>query len=228
MSQNASPYPIPDVFADPATTEAFIIEAGILSRERLAAVMSRPVMGPELITVLVDAAAEGRLPYSTFSDAALAKHLLVLLALPEVTAQHVRTLAQAAIQGLPPDAELLSALCVHPLADTKTVITALWYATGRTHRSVAAATGQLLPAALNWVSREVDRVQGGHHDWQISHGQRRRVMETQRRWANWAGADRSMISFLVASSFSFTNETDLFAAGRAISASPTFTSSREP
>jgi len=53
-------------------------------------------------------------------------------------------------------------------------------------------------------------------------------METERRWADWAGADRAMTSFLVTSSFTFTDEADLFAAGRAISASPTFTSSREP
>jgi len=228
MSQNTSQYPVPAVFADPATTEAYIIEAGIHSRERLTAVMSRPHKGPELITLLIDDAAMGRLPYSLLSDATLAKHLLLLLALPAVTAQHLRTLAEVAVQGLPPAAELLAALCVHPLADSKTVITALWYASGRTQQNVALVTGQLLPAALNWVSREVDRVQGGHHDWQISHGQRRRVMEAERRWADWAGADRAMTSFLVTSSFTFTDEADLFAAGRAISASPTFTSSREP
>jgi len=206
--------------AYPGPDEDYVLAHGIRTTERLTEVMSRPDKSPTLIDALIGGLRRGWGPYRALSDEDVAQLLMSLLEEPALTTRNVRNLAHFAVADLPRHAELLTAICVHPVADNDAVITAVWYATGPTAQDIAVATGLLLPAAVNWVSREVDRATCGHRDWAVSSASRKRATQVAQRWEAWAGTDRNLVLFLVTSSFTFTDEDDLFAAGRAVCAAP--------
>jgi len=205
-------------FADPATTEAHILSCGIPDMRHLDAVMSRPNKSEALVTAIVgDFRVGGRMRYGgRFAT----RTLRYLLAEPALSAANLVDIAQASVIDLLPDAVLWTEICLHPAVCEETVITVAWTASTAIARDIAVATGLLLPAATSWVGRRRDAVESDRRDWCVTVRQRDEIETLAGAWAAWAGQDRDLFSFLVTSSFAFTDQDAMFAAARAVCAPP--------
>jgi len=112
------------------------------------------------------------------------------------------------------------AICTHPRCGDYTLVGALWNAQQDTAAQVATATGKQLAAVVAWVRRH----SGGQAGPYSTPAQRRAITETEHRWAAWSSNSPARAAFLLTSSFDFTCEDDLFAAGAAVCAPPAATS----
>jgi len=115
----------------------------------------------------------------------------------------------------PVSPDLLRALCTHPLASPDAVIELLWHARARDAQDVGLAIGTLLGAAVAWV-----RAVPGSRGWWVTGAQRQQILDTASRWSAAAEGEPALAVFLATSSHMFTNENDLFAAGRAVLTAP--------
>ena len=198
------------LYADPGTPEASVIRAGIHSREAVGAVMRRQAKGPALIAALIVAGARTTRIGSRGFD----RLLVALLREPALRAGHLRAMALALTGPSFGSWETIGAVCAHRLADAETVADALWNARLRITRGVAAAGGSLLPGAVDWVSRELDRKEiAGVRLARPDAHQAGRIAATLRRWETRCAHSAALRSFVAANSFTFTREDAMFAAG---------------
>ena len=199
-----------ETYADPGTPEEYVIRTGIHTREAVAAAMRRPTKGPALIAALIVAGAETTRVGSRGFD-----RLLVALPVePELRAVDLRAMAHALTGAAFGSWETIGAVCAHHLADAETVVDALWNAPLRITRGVAAAGGRLLPGAVDWVGRELERGEiSGVRLARPDVFQRGRIAATIRRWETGSAGSAGLRSFVATNSFTFTREDDLFAAG---------------
>jgi len=205
------------VLADPATPEDYIAHIGLTDRDRLAAVMVRPNKGSALIGRIISSVGKVAAYGATTGDEDM---LLALLGETQLDGEDVHAMTHlAGGQFLGP--RMLTAVCLHPLADRRTVIDSVWRAPVHVAAAISAAAGTLLPAATSWVSRRLDRDGRGHERvFSTSALQYNKIVETAGRWDAWAGADPTRVSFLATTSFAFTEEQALFDAGAALLAPP--------
>jgi len=180
----------------------------------LEAAMSQPDKSPALIEAVLNAVtnswldADDRMPM-----------LAALLKEPALTQAHLRTMTKNArfTQGWDTNA----AICKHRLVDEEMTIWALWNAPLETLQDVSNAIGTLLPAAIWWVRSAMWR--NPPVELSLSSptpAQHARVSDCVARWAAQVAEVADLASFLTTSSFTFTNEDDMFAVGRAICAQP--------
>jgi len=206
---------ITEVFADPATTEDFILRYGIHSPDALRAAMSRPNKGPALIRAILDDVIRAAWVNHHISD----QVLRTLLNEPGLRPTDLTIMARTALarQQWP----VLAAICAHHDADAKLISDTLWNANGRTAVETARATHTLLPVAVAWVVGQVGLHQVlGSHLGTPTAAQRAAILATASRWTAACVGNPDLATFLVNRSFTFTCEDELFAAGRAIAAAP--------
>jgi len=211
-------------FADPDTTDEAILRFGIHDRTHLDAIMVRAPKSAAIIGAIIDATistAPRRWLSAADGDVVLIR-LLDETALRNrdlrAIAGHTRGRAGASLE------KLVSALCAHPLVDTETVISCLWNAPVTTAAAVGWSTGELLAAVVSWVVRGLDDP-GRPRERRSSPtaGDRARITAVAHRWATLTAGEPALASFVVTSSFNFTDEDDMFAAGRAIASAPAAT-----
>jgi len=202
---------------NPDTSEAAIASYGIPTNAHLAVVLARNPKGPDLLAAVVDAVVGGVLT-DPDQDATLA----ALLAEPAITAAHLISLTRVhSLTGFNIEA-LMVALCAHALAPPDMVVGVLWRGPESIHVDVAAATGSLLAPAVSWVRRQVRASRTpGQPRLAPSLSQRAEIVAVADRWAAATHGQPAMVAFLLTSSFAFTDEDIMFAAGRALVAAPT-------
>jgi len=210
--------PQAEVFAEPRTAESYIINAGIHDREALDAVLSRPVKSEGLLHALIQVI--GTAPWVPPLDTYPLMN--VLLSDPAVSAGNLELMASWSLRyatGETPDA-LRLAVCVHPAAEMATLVAALWGPPERVPqavgRAVAAATSSLVPAAVCWVCRYSRRAA-------CTPSSLTKVEALVARWEAQCAGDRALVAFVASRGFDYTDEVDMFAVGRALSAAPAAT-----
>jgi len=217
---DGAPRPLLAVLADPATPETLILCRPLQQRAALDAVISRAHKSPALIAHILSNISEAS-QFVTFAD--MEDLLLGLLADPGANAENIHAISLLGAR-LCLGPALLSEICVHPRAAQRTVIDTIWRSPNRTAEQAGAATGLLLVAAVNWVSRHVDRGDRLSRGlWYVDDDLEAQILTTADTWATWAGADPTRAAFLAASSYAFTNEDELFSAGSALYAAASAT-----
>ena len=206
--------PAPETFADPATSEEDILYWGIASRAAFAAAMSRPNKGPTLLGLLTSHAIGALYQNMGFYTSAL----LTLVSDPGLRAHDLRAVAHQCGDSRI-SRPLLTAICAHPNTELGTLVTMLYRVTPRTAGAVSQAIASLLPSVVAWVMWQVDM--GGTPNAAIATAdQLNLITQTRGRWDTWAAGDPARVRFLQASSFDFTDEGEMFAAGAALCAAP--------
>ena len=206
-----------------ATPEAAILAGGIYDQESLATAMSQPDKSPALICLILEAL-DDLVGLGVIADCAT--QMTTLLAEPALGAQALRRLAELARENGAPDV-LLTAICAHARTEVATVIETLWNAPVSTARDVGLATGTLLSAATKWVragnpSARWDAASDQSLYWSyVSVAQRAQICALAQEWTTATAGDPDLRSFLITASFAFTDEHEMFAAGRAVTAAPT-------
>ena len=208
--------PIAEVFADPATTEDFIMAYGIHSTDALAAAMTRTNKGPTLIRAILDDVTRASWVTHDLRD----QTLRALLNEPGLRLDDLTIMARAARmrEHLP----VLAAICAHRAADVDLICDTLWNASWRTSGEAARTTATLLPVAVTWVAVQVGLQRApGPHLGTPTIAQRALICATAARWTAACEQSPELAAFLMNSAYNFTRETELFATGRAIAAAPT-------
>ena len=205
----SSARPAPEVLADHATPEEDIIYWGIIGRGEFTAAMSRPNKSQTLLGVLTIHAIGVIYQDIDFYTASL----LTLAGEPGLRAHDLRALAHQCGDGRI-GRPLLNALCAHPNIELGTLVTLLYSVTPKAAGAVSLAIGSLLPSVVAWVMWQVDV------DQHPTTHQLGIITQTRDRWAAWTDGDPGRARFLQASSFDFTDEDDMFAAGAALCAAP--------
>jgi len=207
--------------SSPATFEGDIAAFGIHTSAQLNAALSRPVRG----SVLLDAVLDSITGYGgVVCDGDEPAALVRLLAEPELNASHLDVVAQRIIgsAGLR-FAAVMVAVCAHPHTATSTFVDVLWSGPVSAVRDVGLATGALLAPAVSWVRRERTAwLLAGHAGSRFTPDgvQRELVAAVFERWARLSEGSPDLVSFLLASSYDFTCEETMLAAGRAIAGPP--------
>jgi len=207
-----------EIFADPATPESFILAHNLLPCGRIGAVISRPGKSSALLGHLLAALHEAGQVGLTVGEA----ELLPLLAEVALSEEDLQVMFELAADGGCVSSKLMTGICTHPRVHLRTIIDSAWQSPVHVVADIAAATGTLAPAAANWVSRELDRAGLAHERlWYVSAAQYNQISAAGRRWSAWARGNPAKVAFLLTSSFAFTNEDEMFAAGQALLAAPT-------
>jgi len=206
------------LYANPATPEAVIRKHGLQTRQELLVALARQAKGQVLLTALIKALNSPRLMSQTERDTLM----LPLLAEPALRARHLHaiTAARTTIASTAHTA-LMGGLWDHVLLDDQSITNYLWGAPMTVAARVALTTGSLAASATNWVARGLDG-QSARRPWglQLTPAERARVIAVTVRWAELTTGQPALVAFVVTSAFTFTNEDDMFAAGRAITAPP--------
>lgn len=215
--------PLAVVFAEPRTAESYIINVGIRDRETLDAALSRPAKSEGLLHALIIAI--GTSPWVPPADTYPLMN--VLLSDPAISAGNLELMASWSLRyatGEAPDA-LRLAVCVHPAAEMATLVAALWGSPERVSldvgRAVAVATGSLVPAAVCWVCRYSRRAA-------CTPSSVTKVEALVARWEAQCAGDRALVAFVATRGFDYTDEPDMFAVGRALTAAPVATTGQGP
>jgi len=203
------PSPRRAVYDDPATGEDYLVAHGIRNMLDMGAAMARPHKGASLLGVIIDFAIDGG--YLDFDNIDVV--LTSLLAEPELRLWDLLAMTRSMRGRVRTSPALLATICSHPLADEAVFVGALWNAKPDVARAVAERTGSLLPAAIGWVRRSREN---GY----ASPNQLARVSETAARWGDLTEGDPGLVSFIITSAHAFTDESELFAVGRALVAAP--------
>jgi len=210
--------------SSPATFEGDIAAFGIHTSAQLNAALSRPVRG----SVLLDAVLDSITGYGgVVCDGDEPAALVRLLAEPELNASHLDVIAKLISwrASRPRFAGVTVAVCTHPRTAASTVVDVLWSAPVSVARDVGLAAGALLAPAVSWVRRELsawaraDRLDGELR-FTPDGVQRELVAAVFERWARLSEGSPDLVSFLLASSYDFTCEETMLAAGRAIAGPP--------
>ena len=199
-------------------TEAYIHAYGIQSRAYLDAAMLMTDKSPALLGRLILTIVTGHLTRNHDDGDAM---LSALMGEPALDARGLREMAQSmrGRGGTTPD--ILTAICTHPRVDPYTVIDALWKSPQPAAQAVARAGGSLLPAAINWVGRQVDaKTAPGLRLGSPDNEQSALIRALTSAWATRCEGNHALGAFIANAAFSFTDENELFAAGYAISAPP--------
>ena len=208
-----------EIFADPTTPESYVLNQNLLSSGRFAAVMARADKSSALLGHIIDAV----VVYGQVGLPVTADMLLPLLSEPALSEQDLQGMSELAAQ-IGSAHRLRAGICAHARVHPRTVIDVVWQAPARVSADISAATGTLLPAATDWVKRELGRAGLGHESlWYVSADQYNKIMATVRRWESWARRNTGRWAFLSANSFAFTDEDEMFAAGAAVLAAPSHT-----
>ena len=212
--------PLLTVLADPTTPENWIMCRPLHQRDALDAVIRRAHKSPTLIGHILTNISESS-QFRTFSD--VEDVLLRLLADPNSDEENVHTIARLSV-GLTLSPALLTEICVHPLAAQHLVIDTLWRSSAACVEQVAATTGLLLVAAVNWVSARCGRDNRLNRGlWYVDAELETQILTTTAAWTTWAGTNPGRTAFLAASSAAFTDENELLAAGAALTGAPAAT-----
>jgi len=213
-------------FTDPATTDEEIAAFGIRELPHLNAALARTPKSAALIGAIIDATVGGPMrAVRALSSTEADEILITLLNEPALRNRDLRAIAGHTRGRAGTSLEkLVSGLCAHPLVDTETVIGCLWNAPVTTAAAVGWSTGELLAAVVSWVVRGLDNP-GKPRERRTAPtaGDRARITAVAHRWATLTAGNRALASFVVTSSFGFTDEDDMFAAGRAIASAPAAT-----
>jgi len=207
-----------EVYANPDTSESYILRQGILYPAALDAVMSRPNKSPALIGALLTGATAGWLSPRQSDDT-----LLALLGGPALRAcdLHAITRTMYTAGRARHSVALLSALCGHKLADLGVLIEALWGADPGSIRDVAAITGDLRVTAFWWRHNGPARDQrAGFHGHPASVLSGDALVDTATRWETLTEGNPRLRSFILTGAFDFADENTLLAVGRAITDAP--------
>ena len=196
--------------ADPATTEDLILDHGLRAGGAFAAVMSRPVKSPELMTALAEVAVS-----KAYLDTEYSQNVLDVLAEPSLPRSPLLRIAAVVHQLGFNTPALMAALLTHPNSNNDVAVRALWGAGQPLVEKVARATGLLLPLAIAFVSRQLVGVHTPVPNYAIT-----QIHAVHGRWTRWAAQDQSRKTFLLSSALSFTDEDDMFAAGDAFAGQP--------
>jgi len=189
----------------PTCTELDKLEAAIAAGDKSPALLYAIIYG-------VWATTSGRTISATRGE----KILVELLTEPALNGEHLAAMAPRDLGRVLHGPTLLLAICAHPQVRDRTVIDALWGAP----QATAVAAGAVLPAAINWVRRELDRKElPGPRMWYVDDALEAQILTTAARWAAWAGTDPARTAFLAHGSFAFTCEDELLHAGGALTAS---------
>jgi len=199
--------------ADPATTEAQVLDFGLFTREVVEAAMARPAKSEALIAELlhtVSGAFGVRADAGTLVDA--------LLTEPALSSANLAAMARLIQCGLVEEtSQRLVAVCTHPRCKDYTLVVALWNATPQITSAVALSGGRMVAVAAAWVHRTSAAgtiyPPGG---WGVSD----RINAVAARWDTWAGDDAGRRHFLLSASFDFTDEAKMFAVGESLTAAP--------
>jgi len=203
-------------YDDPSTDEKQILHWGIRSSDDLRATLTRDNKSGALLSAIICyVLGAGFQDNTTTADV-----LTSLLAEPNLRPEDLRCMTQPPYGWSRVSEPLLAAICAHPCTDRDTLAGALWNAQQDTAAQVATATGKQLAAVVAWVRRH----SGGQAGPYSTPAQRRAITETEHRWAAWSSNSPARAAFLLTSSFDFTCEDDLFAAGAAVCAPPAATS----
>jgi len=229
---------VAQTYADPDTTEKYIIDGGIGDRAALDAVMARTNKGPDLIRAVIDDVVNGWASWpnaaggwvfatNTATDLIEADAdgvLTSLLGEPALRAADLRAMIAWPSAHLRAGlhADLLVAVCTHPRVEAATVAAGLWNCGPDVAQAVAARRGDLLGPATWWVRAQAARGEGG--TWgrgSYADGRLDLITTTVARWEAACGGEPELRAFVARAFNHFTNETDMFTAGRAICAHPT-------
>jgi len=172
--------------------------------------MSRTVKSPELVAALADVAVG-----KSYLDIEHSQKVLDVLAEANLPRSSLLRIAAVVHQLGFNTPALLAALCTHPNADDDVVIRAFWGAGRPLAEKVARTTGLLLPLAIAYVARQLERVYTPVPDYAVDH-----IQAVHARWTRWVGQDQTRTSFLLSSALDFTDEDDMFAAGDAFAGQP--------
>ena len=198
------------------------LAGGIDDQESLDAAMNRPDKSPALIGTILEAL-DDLVGLGIIANCWA--QLTALLAEPALTTHALPLLAELARERGAPDG-LLTAICAHPLTGAGTVIETLWNAPIDVARGAGLATGTLLPAATQWVraGNPVERRIPAQklYQWYVTVAQRAQISALAQEWTTATAGDPGLRSFLITASFAFTDEHEMFAAGRAVTAAPTW------
>jgi len=189
----------------------------------LAAALGRPNKSAELLDNIVDTL--GYLVGMGGVSAGVDELVTSLLDEPELADRHLRSLAEFILVrttaggfGAPAVTSQLAAICRHAQTGQDTVVDTLWHSDWRVARAVGRSTGTLLPAAVVWVrARARAEADTWQHNVSYRHEQ---VAETAARWTALTADEPALAAFLATSSFHFTDENELLAAGRAVLSVP--------
>lgn len=205
------------VFGDPATHENYILSQPLLDRATLDVVAVRANKSSALIGHIIASIDSVATYGATAHDDDM---LITLLREPELTDQDLHAMTHLA-GGQFLRAGLQSAICLHPLASQRTIIDSLWRSPAHVAELVAAATRTLLPAAVSWVSRQLDCAgREQEHTFAVSALQHSQIAQTLAAWTVWTGDDPARVAALTATSFAFTDEQTLFAVAQALLTAP--------
>jgi len=148
-----------------------------------------------------------------------------LLAEPALAAEHLWRISRCLRGRTGASVEaLVTAVGAHSLAGADTVMNVLWHRSSQTARAVALVTGELLAVATWWVCRQAYPHQGrDQRRYPVTKAQQDRVTQVAARWATATASDPALRLFVTVRAFEFTNESQMFAVGRATCAPPAAT-----
>jgi len=225
-----------ETYADPGTSEDYIVGGGIPDRAALDAVMSRTNKGADLIRAVIDDVVGGwaAWPHASngwtfpgsppeLSEAEADGVLTSLLHEPALRARDLRAVIAWPAAHLRAGLHrgLLVAVCTHPCVDAATVAVGLWNSEADVAQSVARRRGDLLGPATCWVRAQVAR--GEISTWGLgsyADGRLNLITATAARWETACAGEPELRAFVAGAFDHFTDEADMFAAGRAICAHP--------
>ena len=204
------PRPTHVVYADPATSEQYILGRGIHVPANFDAALSRPHKSTAMLAALSIYVTD-----SSYADLdANTAMLVALLGEPDLHPATVQGIARVMRFHGNPRTPLLMAVCAHPSIEAAALAAVLWRATPQQSLAVALATRKLGVAAIAWVRARAGYA-GGPTPTELES-----VAQTRARWAYWAGADPARLAFLLTSSHAFEQEDDMLDAGAAMCADP--------
>jgi len=198
--------------------------ANIRTVDALDVAVAAPNKTPARISAIIEGIdALGGVDAVTGGEAALAVLLAETTLQPDDLTNIVELISSCDV-SMAKRTALLTDVCGHPCASDNTVIGALWSAPRSIATTIAATTGALLPATLDWVRRQLDRDEiGGPYMWDPSRAQHARIVATVQRWKNRTRGHDSLAAFIAAHSSSFNDEETMFAVGTALCSTPAAT-----
>jgi len=203
--------------------EEAVIAHGIHTEAQLYAAASRTPKSPAMIDALLSAVAcatvTGRPALGGLARRALVEKLIPE---PELAGTHLAAMAQLTRTSSGGRFEpTMAAIAGHELAQSDAVICALWSGPRTTARDAGLASASLLPAATNWVNRACGSgVATNFRAGTPTTAQRDLIHATAARWTALAEGSPGLGGFILASSYDFTCEETMLAAGRALVAAP--------
>ena len=203
--------------------EEAVVAHGIRTADQLYTAMGRSPKSPALIDALL-AAVERTTSARQPALGGLARRALVegLTLEPELGAAHLSTMAELTRTSSGGNFEpTMAAIAGHGLAHPETVICALWSGPGATARAAGLASSSMLPAAISWVNRAAGSGRAtSFRTGRPTPTQRGLIHAAAARWTALAAGEPGLGQFIRTSSFDFTCEDTMLAAGQALLAAP--------